>query len=100
MTEINLTDYDAVKLKDYNMTHMVAPSKFQYGWSKRKYCVEGRDKNTGHLDLNIPLPFCEATENTLIKYYWTKNPTMGKVTQEQICKWYNNQGIFFRPKTW
>lgn len=82
-----------------DLTHMVNPSKFKY--QTHKYCVEGRNRVTGALDTSIKLPFMEATEWQLIDYYWNNSGSNeGRTSQEEICMWYNNQGIFFRPKTW
>lgn len=83
-----------------DMTHMVQPSTFAGGNGNKKFCVEGRDPYTGHLDSSVTLPFMEATVNQLCDHYFKMNPDKSKASQEEICEWYNSRSIFFRLKTW
>lgn len=80
-----------------DMRHMVNPSSFHWNG---KFCVEGRDPETGRLDMSVKLPFMEATCDGLFQHYWRNNPVANTASQETVAKWYNDQKIFFRPKTW
>lgn len=84
--------------RNVSMIHMVNPSRFSP--NVQKYCVEGRNRDTGWMDCSIPLPFNSATERQLTDHYFRNNPGPSSASQEEICKWYNDRGIYFRPKTW
>jgi len=81
-----------------DMRHMVLPSKFNHYY--RTYILEGRDKVTGNLDFTVKLPFMEASEHILTTHFFNNNDSLQSASQEQIAQWYNDQGIFFRVKTW
>ena len=83
-----------------DMTHMVKPSTFDYNFGRNVFIVEGRDKETGILDCSVKLPFYKATANRLFQHYFKCNPSKSTASQTEIAKWYNDRGIFFRPKTW
>lgn len=81
-----------------SLVHMVYPSRFVSG--VRRYCVESRDPVTGNLTTDLNLPFMEADEDRICQYYFRNVPGEGSATQEEIAKWYNDRGWYFRPKTW
>lgn len=87
-------------LKQIDMTHMVKPSTFDNPMRHNVFIVEGRDKERGILDCFVELPFYRATSRQLFDHYFKHNPDKSVASQEEVAKWYNDQGIFFRPKTW
>jgi hypothetical protein len=100
MAAFTETNMNANDWRNVDMTHMVKPSTFAGVTGNGKYCVEGRNPETGWLDCSIPLPFTSATQRQLIEHFFKHNPGMEKASQSEICKWYNDRKIFFRPKTW
>jgi hypothetical protein len=85
----------------YDMSHMANPSTFAGVRTGGKFFLESRDKVTGHLKGTVKLPFTTATEKQLCDHYWkvSDNDALS-ASQEEICKWYNDQEIYFRPKYW
>lgn len=82
-----------------DMTHMVQRSKF-HARHHGKYILEQRNTVTGQLEFGMRLPFNEATEYQIIQHYFNNVAEGASASQETIAAWYNNKGIFFRPKTW
>ena len=73
------------------------PRRFYAG--QQVFVVEGR-KPDGSLDVKNEPPFLYATMRQLFDYYFRKHPQADKAAQEEILKWYNSKGWYYRPKTW
>lgn len=74
-------------------------NKFVTGYDR--YAVEKRTPD-GQLDFSAPQPpFIEATVNELCDYFFARSDFAGEsASQEQIAKWYADQGFYYRVKTW
>ena len=78
-----------------------ARSVFVSGPLTSRYVLAALDAN-GNLDFKSKQPpFTDATEQQICAYYWKHSgDRRSSAPQEAIAQWFNDQGWYFRVKTW
>ncbi len=64
------------------------------------YFIEALGADGFHNSRAPQPPWVTATEDQMTEFYFRKNPGDKPASRETIAKWYNDQGWYFRPKTW
>lgn len=66
---------------------------------KNEFIMEARNSD-GSLNVKGETPFMVCTEDQIYDHFFNRNPKKMGASLEEVTKWYNDRGWYWRPKTW